>query len=376
MTEHSYLKMENVAVGYNGEALIHGIEIGVRRGEIVTLVGPNGSGKSTILKSITRQLRLIDGRILLEGRPVGEYTAQSLAERMAVVLTGGMQPELMTCRDVAAMGRYPYTGRLGILSKTDEDKVEEALAAVHAQNIADRPFDAVSDGERQRILLARAVCQEPEIIVLDEPTSYLDIRHKLELLSILHSMAREQGITVVMSLHEVDLATKISDRVICVRGEKIFACGPPEEVLGNEEIRELYDLEKGSFDVLTGSVELPAPLCQQGEEPRLLVLSSGGTGIPVYRMLQRQGKPFIAGILYTNDLDYRTACLLASEVIEEQPFEEISDAVFDRAMDCVQSCSRVIDAGVPVGSLNRRVREILAAAAEQGKLEKWAGKRL
>ena len=376
MREQSYLRMENAAVGYNGKALIHGIEIGVRRGEIVTLAGPNGSGKSTILKSITRQLRLVDGQILLEDRPIGDYTAQDLAERMAVVLTGRMQPELMTCRDVAAMGRYPYTGRLGILSEKDEEKVEEALSAVHAWDIADRPFDAVSDGERQRILLARAICQEPEIIVLDEPTSYLDIRHKLELLSILHSMARGQGITVVMSLHEVDLAMKISDRVICVRGEKIFACGPPEEVLGNEVIRELYDLEKGSFDALTGSVELPAPSCPPGEEPQLLVLSSGGTGIPVYRMLQRQGQAFIAGILYTNDLDYRTARLLASEVIEEKAFEEISDPVFERAMECVHSCRRVIDAGVPVGILNRRVGEILAAAAEQGKLEKWAGKRL
>ena len=141
-------------------------------------------------------------------------------------------------------------------------------------------------------------------------------------------------------------------------------------------IRELYDLEKGSFDALTGSVELPAPSCPPGEEPQLLVLSSGGTGIPVYRMLQRQGQAFIAGILYTNDLDYRTARLLASEVIEEKAFEEISDPVFERAMECVHSCRRVIDAGVPVGTLNRRVGEILAAAAEQGKLEKWAGKRL
>ena len=134
----------------------------------------------------------------------------------------------------------------------------EALAAVHAEHLSERPFDAVSDGERQRILLARAICQEPEIIVLDEPTSYLDIRHKLELLSILHTMSREKGITVVMSLHEIDLAMKISDRVICVRGEEIFACGKPAEILDNETVRTLYDLDPdlGYFDADTGSLEL------------------------------------------------------------------------------------------------------------------------
>ena len=378
-----YLELRGLAVGYNGKALIHGIELGVKRGEIVTLVGPNGSGKSTILKTITSQLERISGQALLSGKDLREYSRKELAEQMAVVLTGRLQTELMTCRDVAAMGRYPYTGRLGILSEQDERKVDEALAQVHAEHLAERSFDAVSDGERQRILLARAICQEPEIIVLDEPTSFLDIRHKLELLSILHRMAREQKITVVMSLHEVDLAMKISDRILCVRGEEIFACGTPEEVLSDEVIRELYDLDPacGTFDALTGSVELPVaggsgawrpegsgvPPCAV-VFPEVLVISSGGTGIPVYRRLQREGVPFAAGILYRNDLDYRTARHLAVEVVEEKPFEEIGDAAFGRAMELVRSCSAVINAGVTIGSCNRRMEEILSAAGELGKL--------
>ena len=393
-----YLELRGLAVGYNGKALIHGIELGVKRGEIVTLVGPNGSGKSTILKTITSQLERISGQALLSGKDLREYSRKELAEQMAVVLTGRLQTELMTCRDVAAMGRYPYTGRLGILSEQDERKVDEALAQVHAEHLAERSFDAVSDGERQRILLARAICQEPEIIVLDEPTSFLDIRHKLELLSILHRMAREQKITVVMSLHEVDLAMKISDRILCVRGEEIFACGTPEEVLSDEVIRELYDLDPacGTFDALTGSVELPAPggggtwrtegggvPAQAGNglqtggsklppravvSPEVMVISSGGKGIPVYRRLQREGVPFAAGILYRNDLDYRTAKHLAVEVVEERPFEEIGDAAFGRAMELVRSCSAVVNAGVTIGSCNRRMGEILKAAEEMGKL--------
>ena len=262
--DKNHLQLDHLVVGYNGKALIHGIEIGVQRGEIVTLVGPNGSGKSTILKTITRQLLPVGGEIFLSDeedsspKKLDRFSPADLARNMAVMLTGRLQTELMTCRDVTAMGRYPYTGRLGILSDADEQKVEAALAAVHAQGLSDRPFDAVSDGERQRILLARAICQEPKIIVLDEPTSYLDIRHKLELLSILHSMSREQGITVVMSLHEIDLAMKISDRIICVRGEEIFACGKPSEILDDETVRKLYDLDPalGRFDAKNGSLDL------------------------------------------------------------------------------------------------------------------------
>ena len=262
--DKNHLQLDHLAVGYNGKVLIHGIEIGVQRGEIVTLVGPNGSGKSTILKTITRQLLPVGGEIFLSDeedsspKKLDRFSPADLARNMAVMLTGRLQTELMTCRDVTAMGRYPYTGRLGILSDADEQKVEAALAAVHAQGLSDRPFDAVSDGERQRILLARAICQEPKIIVLDEPTSYLDIRHKLELLSILHRMSREQGITVVMSLHEIDLAMKISDRIICVRGEEIFACGKPSEILDDETVRKLYDLDPalGRFDAKNGSLDL------------------------------------------------------------------------------------------------------------------------
>ena len=164
-----HLQLSRLAVGYKGKALISGIEIGLQKGEIVTLAGPNGSGKSTILKTITRQLTPVGGEVLLaesreetsihtekkdrhtaELKKLEQYAPDELAKQMAVMLTGRLRTELMTCRDVTAMGRYPYTGRLGILSEADERKVDEALHMVHALELADRPFDAVSDGERQR----------------------------------------------------------------------------------------------------------------------------------------------------------------------------------------------------------------------------------
>ena len=360
-----YFQTSQLTVGYDGKPLIRDITIDIAKGEIVTLIGPNGAGKSTILKSITRQLKAIAGTVALDGQNLSELSYKALATRMAVVLTQRMKPELMTCRDIVATGRYPYTGRLGLLTKRDEEKVSEAMEIVHALELSHRDFNAVSDGQRQRILLARAICQEPEIIILDEPTSYLDIRHKLELLSILRSMAKEKGITVIMSLHEIDLAQKISDKIICVKGDTIGSYGTPEEVFDEEKIRQLYDIAEGYYDPCFGSVELPGP---KGN-PQTLVLSSCGNGIPVYRRLQMENTPFCAGILYTNDLDYRLARLLASEVITEKPFHEISDAAFDRAMAMVRSCRNVINAGCEIGPCNRRMQDILDAAQDMGKLQ-------
>ena len=178
-----YVQTEQMTVGYDGKPLIRDIEICLKRGEILTLIGPNGAGKSTILKSMTKQLKLVGGTVYLGGEQMNRMSGKEVAKKLAVVMTERLRPELMTCEDIVATGRYPYTGTLGILSEKDWEKVHEAMALVHAWDFKDRDFTAVSDGQRQRILLARAICQEPEMIVLDEPTSFLDIRHKLELLT-------------------------------------------------------------------------------------------------------------------------------------------------------------------------------------------------
>ena len=355
-----YFTTRHMTVGYDGVPLIRDIEIAVEKGEIVTLIGPNGSGKSTVLKSITRQLKLLGGRVYVAGEELQRLSYRALSTKMAVVLTERMKPELMTCRDIVATGRYPYTGRLGRLTPADEAAVEEAMAAVQVLELRGRDFNAVSDGQRQRVLLARAICQQPEIIVLDEPTSYLDIRHKLQLLGILRDMAKRRGITVIMSLHEIDLAEKVSDRIICVKGEIIERSGRPEAVFREEEIRALYDLEEGYFDPLFGSVELPRP----AGPAETFVLSACGTGVPVYRALQKAGTPFAAGILYTNDVDYRLARLLAAETVAETPFTPIGDAAFRRALELMRGCGQIINAGVAIGQTNARMGELVETARQ------------
>lgn len=204
-----YFQTEGYSVGYDGKPLIRQIEIGIQKGEILTLIGPNGAGKSTILKSIAGQLGAIGGSAYLDGRELGAMSGTELARKMAVVFTERLKTELMTCEDVVATGRYPYTGHFGILTKKDREAVREAMELVHVMEIRDQDFAKISDGQRQRVMLARAICQEPEIVILDEPTSFLDVKYKLEFLSVLQELRLKRGLTVIMSLHELELAERV-----------------------------------------------------------------------------------------------------------------------------------------------------------------------
>ena len=247
------LHTKDLAVGYNGRAVLKDLTFSVRPGEIVTIIGPNGAGKSTLLKSLARLLVPVAGTVLLGGEELSAMGGEALAKKLSILTTERVRAELMSCAEVAASGRYPYTGRLGILSERDRAVVREALALVRASELADLPFDRVSDGQRQRVMLARALCQEPEVLLLDEPTSFLDLRYKIEFLTTLKTLARDKGLAVIMSLHELDCAERVSDAVLCVRDGTIDRAGKPEEIFHSAYIEALYGMEPGSHNAFFGA---------------------------------------------------------------------------------------------------------------------------
>lgn len=364
--ENIYFRTSDLTVGYNKKPLIKDINIDVDFGEIVTMIGPNGAGKSTILKSITKHLEMVGGEVFIADASLANLSFKALAQQMSVVLTEKIKGELLTCFDVVATGRYPYTNSLGVLDEKDRVKVSEAMKKAHVEELAGRDFSAISDGQRQRVLLARAICQEPKIIVLDEPTSFLDVKHKLELLNILHTMAKKENIAVLMSLHEIDLAQKISDKVICVHGDSIEHFGRPNDIFTDEIIRELYSIEKGSYNITFGSVELPKPV----GEPEVFVIAGNGKGIPVFREMTRLGIPFCTGILHENDVDFYVAKNLASDLISVPAFEEISEESLEKALEAIKKYRRVILANDKIGLSNKRVATLIEEAQAQGKLER------
>lgn len=349
---------QKLAVGYDKKPLVRDIEIRLQKGRILTLIGPNGAGKSTIIKTITKYLSSIAGTVYVGGRSLGEMTNRDLSYRMSVVLTQRLKTELLTCREVVESGRYPYTGKLGILSGEDQKQVRAAMELVRVLDLSERDFAAVSDGQRQRVLLARAICQEPEILVLDEPTSFLDIRYELELLNILRTMAKERGMAVVLSLHELDLAQRVSDDVLCVKGETVTHYGPARDIFQKELIESLYDLTEGSYNPLFGSLEM-----QRVEgRPAVFVIAGGGTGIAVYRALQKRQIAFATGILHENDVDYQVAQDIASRVVAEKAFERISDDTFELAAACMRDSGKVLNCLTSYGETNERNRELLRLA--------------
>lgn len=241
------ISAENLSAGYGKAPIINDISFEVRQGEILTLIGPNGAGKSTVLKAISGYLEKICGTVVIDGKSSDEISSQEMAKKLSVMLTERIHPELMTCREVVETGRYPYTGRFGLLTEKDKAAVDRAIEAVEIGGLADRDFNSISDGQKQRVMLARAICQEPEILILDEPTSYLDIHHKIIFFEVLRRLVSEKRIGVIISMHELDLAEKVSHCVICVKDGKMIRTGKPEDIFTEENIRELYGISEEMY---------------------------------------------------------------------------------------------------------------------------------
>ena len=256
-------------VGY-AATIVAGIDLVVEPGRICTLIGPNGAGKSTILKTVARQLAPKGGTVYIGDDELSSLKAGELARTMAILTTDRSDPELMTCADVVSLGRYPHTGRLGLLTDADHRAMNQAMALVGVADLAERQFSQLSDGQRQRVLFARSLCQEPRVLVLDEPTSYLDIRHKLEFVRTLRRLARERSIAVLMSLHELELARYASDLVACVARGCIDRIAPPDEVFCGGYARTLYGVDDDLFDELYPGLgrRLDRPQADDGHDER------------------------------------------------------------------------------------------------------------
>ena len=240
------LETRGLSAGYNTTPIVAPVEFTLRDGEILVLLGPNGAGKSTLLKTVAGQLAPLGGTVYLCGEDMKTTSASDIAKRLSLLGTERQGAELMTCREVAASGRYPYTGRLGILSREDWRIVDRCIARMGAQALSSKPFDAVSDGQKQRILLARALCQEPEVLILDEPASYLDIRYQLELVKTLCSLA-EDGLSILISLHELDLARRCGGRALCLKDGAVDRIGPMDEIFAGDYLERLFGLPAGSL---------------------------------------------------------------------------------------------------------------------------------
>lgn len=245
---NSLIEIKNLSCGYDSKVVVRDVTFSVDKGEIVTLIGPNGCGKTTLIKTISTLIPCLDGEILLDGKDVFSIKDNERAKSVALLLTDRGIEEGITCFEVVSMGRYPYTGKFGILSKEDKAICYDAMKLCDVEELSSCYYSQISDGQRQRILLARAIAQQPDVMILDEPTSFLDVKYKLEFLDILKKIAKTTPLAVVASLHELDLAYQISDKIIAIKDGKIDMSGKPDEVFKTGYIDSLFGITKGHFE--------------------------------------------------------------------------------------------------------------------------------
>ncbi len=233
------LQTQEVSWGVDGHKIVRSINAEAHPGELVGLIGPNGSGKSSLLRCVYRVLRPDAGLVSLDGEDVWRMNARQMSRRTAVVVQESQTDFDFTVREIVAMGRTPHKGLLERDNEKDERIVEDALSRVNVLHFAERSFLTLSGGEKQRVLLARALAQKARFLVLDEPTNHLDVRYQLELLTLV----RDLGVTTLAALHDLNLAALYCDRIYAIGGGEIQACGTPEEVLTPTLIRSLYEVD-------------------------------------------------------------------------------------------------------------------------------------
>ncbi|MBQ1844049.1 MAG: ABC transporter ATP-binding protein [Lachnospiraceae bacterium] len=240
------MEFKNLSIGYGHVPLVHLPDISIEKGEIIGIVGPNGSGKSTLLRTLTCSLPIVDGNVSLhtkDGRDVSlrEIDRETAAKNIAALFTDRIKGNGLRCSDIVAAGRYPYTGFFGKLSGQDIQLIQDSMNITDTTDLADKSFDSLSDGQKQRILLARAICQEPGILILDEPTAFLDIRYQYQLKDIITSL-KNQGITMIMSIHELAIASECSDRLITIDEEHRAEINAPSSLNDEAFIRKLFGI--------------------------------------------------------------------------------------------------------------------------------------
>ncbi len=251
------LAAHQLTLAYDGAVIVRGLDLAIPRQQITTLVGPNGCGKSTLLRGLARLLRPQGGAVYLEGRAIAQLPAKTLAKRLGILPQSPAAPEGLTVRELVAQGRYPHQSWLQQWSAEDEQKVEAAIATTHLQDFANRPLDTLSGGQRQRAWIAMALAQDTEILLLDEPTTYLDLAHQIEVLDLLYDLNYQAQRTIVMVLHDLNLAGRYSHHLVALRQGAAIAQGSPAEVITEAVVKQVFDLNSRVIrDPLTGT-----PLC-------------------------------------------------------------------------------------------------------------------
>ncbi len=279
------LTTSSLTIGYQ-TPLASGLNLQLRPAELACLIGPNGVGKSTLLRTLTGMEKPLAGTVWLDNENLHALPPLELAKRLAIVLTGRVESSLLTARELVSLGRHPYTDWLGRLTPRDEQAIQRAMQITDTLRFYNRPLAQLSDGERQKVMIARALAQEPKVLLLDEPTAFLDLPRRVELLQLLRRLARETGAAILLSTHDLDLALRLADRLWLLSSAGSMEVGLPEELALNGAVARVFQSEGAFFDHAIGAFRVHQPV----HGP--ISLDGNGYGITdawTWRALERLG---------------------------------------------------------------------------------------
>jgi|Deesub1362A_J573_1020465.scaffolds.fasta_scaffold00391_30 iron complex transport system ATP-binding protein len=350
------LSAQNLVHRYERRVVLEGVNFSVKGGELVALVGPNGAGKSTLLRRLSGALRG-PGTVLIDGKALSDFSPKELARTLTMLEQEVACEFDFRVEELVALGRDPYRPRLRGLSQRDKEAVWRAMEALGIEGLAERRFSQLSGGERRKVLLATVLAQEPEVLLLDEPTVHLDIQYQLQIMALLCELT-QGGRAVVCALHDLNLAAAFADRLVLLAEGKVVAQGTPEEVLTPGRLREVFGVEaRVRRNPATGGVYihfLPPSPPQRNRTRRVLVIAGGGAAAEFLPCLAAHYQISV-GVVSPLDTDYEVATSLGLEVITEAPFTPVSDEAYERFSRCLSAAAGVVVCPVWFGPGNVRL---------------------
>ena len=373
------LQLDSLAFGYGSQPLFVETSLTMNAGEMVGLLGPNGAGKTTLLRLAIGALHPQRGRVLLGGRDLRHLSRKEVARRVAVVPQEFSTPFAFTVRELVGLGRTPYLSFFGTERPADHQAVQQAMGATGTASLAGRIFNELSGGEKQRVALAMALAQQPELLVLDEPTTHLDLKYQIGVLELAQRLNRERGLTVLATMHDLNLASRYFPRLVLFQ-RGIVADGPPVEVLQSRLLSRVYEVPV-EVGILRGATHLsvlpPAAASNtdsslsistdnERNQPTAHLIGGGGSAALLMRGLADAHIPFSIGALNIGDSDHALALQLAAEIISEQPFAPISSETAGQVRASLGRVHAQLLCPAPIGAGNLILLRLALEAAQQG----------
>ncbi|WP_026477748.1 heme ABC transporter ATP-binding protein [Alkaliphilus transvaalensis] len=369
--DHS-ISAKTITFKYDENIIINQLSFEIKKGSFITIIGPNGSGKSTLLKLIAANLSPDDGTILINQRQLVDFKMKDLAKEVAVVPQDTNVSFDFDVFDIVLMGRNPHLKRFQKESDEDFKIVREAMERTGTWHLRERRINEISGGERQRVIIARALAQQPKMILLDEPTSSLDIHHQIEVLELLKGLNREKKVTIVAVLHDMNLAARYSSEVMLLHHGSIVTMGNTEDVMTVENLQRAYEMEMViQRNRYTNSLEV-IPLARKVKQEevnriKIHLICGGGTGKGLLQPLIEKGHEVTMGVVNVGDSDWEYGRLFSVKMAEETPFREISQRALTEASILAEEADLTLITSVPIGWGNIKNLEIVKGTLSKGK---------